>query len=85
MISFDQFVSNPRNEIIKISKFLKKKPTKKTFQQFRKERIPRELFDKNYYNKVNFLKKKLSKNNFLKLLKYENEYLTQFGYEKKIY
>ena len=85
MISFDQFVSNPRKEIMKISKFLKKKPTKKTFQQFKKERIPRELFDKSYYNKVNFLKKKLSKNNFLKLLKYENEYLIQFGYEKKIY
>lgn len=82
LISFDKLVKNPKKELIKISKFIKKKPSKITFQQFKKEKIPRKLFDKDYDNKVSFLKKNLSKKYFTKLLKYESEYLKKFKQKK---
>lgn len=84
-ISFDNLVTNPKEEIIKISKFLKKKSTKKTFQELKKEKIPRKLYGNEYNIKASFLKKKLSKKFYTKLLKYEDEYLKLFGHEKKIY
>ena len=82
LISFDQLVENPKKELIKKSKFIKKKPSKITFQQFKKEKIPRKLFDKDYDDKVNFLKKNLSKKYFTKLLKYENQYFKEFKQKK---
>lgn len=81
-INFDNFVNKPFREIKKISNFIKKHPTKKTFSSFKKERIPRKSFENDYSNKLKFLKKKLTRKTFEKLLKYEKEYLKQLNYEK---
>ncbi len=81
-INFDNLINNPHNEIKNISKFIKRKPTKKTFLAFKDEKIPRKSFQNDYNKKVKFLKKNLSKKYFNKLLNYEKNYLKQFNYEK---
>lgn len=81
-IGFDNFINKPFQEIKKISRFIKKKPTKKTFINFKNEKIPRNSFENDYYNKVKFLKRNLTKKTFEKLLKYEKEYFKQIKYEK---
>ena len=81
-VNFDNFVNKPVREINKISHFIKKHPTKKTFLSFKKEKIPRKSFENDYHNKLRFLKKKLTKKTFEKLQKHEKEYLKQLNYEK---
>ena len=80
-INFDNFINKPTKEINRISHFINKQPTKKTFLNFKIEKIPRKSFENEYYNKVKFLKKKLSKKTFGTLQKYEKEYLKQINYE----
>lgn len=81
-VNFDNFINRPEKEIKKISKFIKKKPSKKTFSAFKKEKIPRKSFQKEYNDKVKFLKKNLTKKVFEKLQNYEKEYLKQINYER---
>lgn len=81
-INFDNFVNKPLKELDKISDFINKKPTKKTFINFKKEKIPRKSFNNEYYDKVQFLEKKLTKKTFEILKKYEKEYFKQLDYEK---
>ena len=81
-VNFDNFINQPNKEIKKISHFIKKKPTRKTFLAFKKEKIPRKFFQNDYNKKIMFLKKNLEKNVFKKLQKYENEYLNQLNYDR---
>jgi len=85
LVNFDDLINKPEKEIIKISKFIKRKIGKKTFFVLKKEKIPRKLFDEKYNVKLEFLKKKLTTETFLKLLEYEKKHLKQFNYEKKIH
>ena len=83
-VNFDDLVSQPQKIMFKISKFINRKVSKKTFFEFKNQKIPRKIFDVSYNEKVRFLKKKLSRKTFLKLIDCENKYLKTINYEKKL-
>jgi hypothetical protein len=76
-VYFDEFVSNPQQEIKRISNFLKKKITKDTKKSIFLENCPREIMGREYVNKKLFLKKKLSSNIFSELCTLEKKYLNR--------
>ena len=83
-VNFDDLVSQPQKIMFKISKFINRKIGKKTFFEFKNQKIPRKIFDVSYNEKVRFLKKKLSRKTFLKLIDCETKYLKTINYEKKL-
>lgn len=74
-IYFDEFVTNPQQEIERLSNFLKKKMTKETKKSLIRQNCPREIMGREYTNKKLYLKKKISSNIFKELCMLEKKYL----------
>jgi len=82
IVFFDTLVTQPKIELKRISKFIKRDFTSKTLKLLTVEKIPRSLFSNDYLKKIKFLKKKSTPKIFKKLIICEKKYLKNLNYNK---